>query len=500
MNKEKIIIEYNKKEIQIEFPKTFENLHFEFLDNFNEDENKEFIFYYMEEDEKINIEENRYLRLMTELISRDENDRKLYVRLKGEQQAIPDFFIDNDEKNISIYNDDHFQCNKNFIDEIKMINKDLILIINNDKMNKKNLGENNKNINMNEVVQDNLIEKYINEIKSELKEYNNLKNINIIDGIILNKKDVEENITDILLKIKNLFNIKYEQANISNNKYEEEIKRLNNDINQLKDENKSLDKEINELRIINYKLYEDNTKLNNKIEECDKQNKNLLNKMKEQEKNKQKENNKLNNNKKQDKIIKYNNYNLKERRDKSNIPSYDQNKLLNIYKTTIINVLKEKYSSLLQSEIEKYNKKVHSTLEDIKKNIESNIAKKLTTKPKEEKKIENLKICEVKDLMYHKINNKNKHPQKITKTEPNERNSNFKNKNNTGKKNLDKKIDCKKKLLDLLDSHKKDLSTPLKGVFNNKSVNKIKRLTPSKKVIVNNPSMRNIYKKKNVKK
>ena len=497
MNKEKITIEYNKREIQIEFPKTFEDLQFEFLENFNEDENKEFIFYYMEDDEQINIEQNKYLRLMTELFSKDENDRKIYARLKDEQEAIHDVSIDNDEKNISIYNEDHPQCNKNLIDEIKMINKDLVLIINNDKINKKNLGEDNKNINMNEVMQDNLIEKYINEIKSELKEYNNFKNVNIVGKIILYKKDIEENINDILLKIKNLFNIKNEKANISNNKYEEEIKRLNNDINQLKDENKSLDKEINELRIINYKLYEDNTKLNNKIEECDIQNKQLLNKMKEQEKNKQKENNKLDNIKKQDKIL---NYNLKEKRVKSNRPSYDQNKLLNIYKTTIINVLKEKYSSLLQSEIEKYNKNVHSTLEDIKKNIESNIAKKLTSKPKEEKKIENLKIYEVKDLMYHKINNKNKHPQKITKTEPNERNSNFKNKNNMKKKNLDKKIDCKKKLLDLLDSHKKDLSTPLKGVFNNKSVNKIKRLTPSKKVIVNNPSMRNIYKKKNVKK
>ena len=487
MNQEKIIIVYNKREIQIEFPKTFEDLQFDFLENFNEDENKEFIFYYMEEDEQINIEENRYLRLMTELVSRDENDRKLYVRLKDGPEPIPDVFIDNDEKNISINNEDHPQCNKNFIDEIKMINNDLVLIINSDKMNKKNLGENNRNINMNEEMEDNLIEKYINEIKSELKEYNNLKNVNIVGDMILSNNNIEENINDILLKIKNLFNIKYDKANISNNKYEEKIKRLNNDINQLKDEKKSLDNEINELRIINHKLYEDNIKLSNKIKEQEQE--------QEQEKNKQKENNKLNNSKKEDKTLSYNPY---VRRDKSNRSSYDQNKLLNIYKTTIINVLKEKYSSLFKSEIEKYNKNFHSTLEDIKKNIESNIAKKLTIKPKEEKKFEKLKIDEMKDLMYVKINNNNKYAKKNIKTESNERNSNFRNKNNMGKKNLDKKKDDKKKISDLYDSKKKDLSTG--GYKKNKSTNRNKRFSPYKKVLPNNPSMININKKKNPKK
>ena len=486
MNQEKIIIVYNKREILIEFPKTFEDLQFDFLENFNEDENKEFIFYYMEEDEQINIEENRYLRLMTELVSRDENDRKLYVRLKDGPEPIPDVFIDNDEKNISINNEDHPQCNKNFIDEIKMINNDLVLIINSDKMNKKNLGENNRNINMNEEMEDNLIEKYINEIKSELKEYNNLKNVNIVGDMILYNNNMEENINDILLKIKNLFNIKYDKANISNNKYEEKIKSLNNDINQLKDEKKSLDNEINELRIINHKLYEDNIKLSNKIKEQEQE--------QEQEKNKQKENNKLNNSKKEDKTLSYNPY---VRRDKSNRSSYDQNKLLNIYKTTIINVLKEKYSSLFKSEIEKYNKNVHSTLEDIKKNIESNIAKKLTIKPKEEKKFEKLKIDEMKDLMYVKINNNNKYAKKNIKTESNERNSNFRNKNNMGKKNLDKKKDDKKKISDLYDSKKKDLST---GGYKNKSTNRNKRFSPCEKVLPNNPSMININKKKNAKK
>jgi len=327
-------------------------------------------------------------------------------------------------------------------------------------------------------VQDNLIEKYINEIKSELKEYNNFKNVNIVGKIILYKKDIEENINNILLKIKNLFNIKNDQANISNNKYEEKIKSLNNDINHLKDEKNSLEKQINELRNINNKLYEDNTKLNNKIKESDIQNKQLLNIIKELD----------------EKIL---SYNPKLRRDKSNRLSYDQNKLLNIYKTIIINVIKEKYLSLFQSEIQKFNKKVRSTLEDFKKNTESNIEKKLTTKPKEEKKIENLQICEMKDLKYLKINNNNnKYAQKVIKTEPNERNSNFKNKNNMTKRNLNKKT-YKKKLSDSFDYHLKNVSsTPLKSVTNNISTYKKKRLSPCKRTIENNPSTRNIFKKK----
>jgi hypothetical protein len=293
----KLTLSYNNKDLLIKSPLTYENLQNDFLDNFVEDEdiNKQFIFYILDENnEKIVITQNNFLKVILELNSLEENERKIFV-ITEEQNP----FVDNENNSFfGDIGDGGLQRNQNLTEEMKKISQKLNTIINNNKniINDSVDDSSKDEINIDEdinlsfdtsvinIYNDNIIDKCFYEINMEInkngKKNEFIKNENIKQNILKIKeefnikeeeiKQKDEKINDlyeIIKKIqKNNTNLENELKNKikENNQKEKKIK----EITELKEKEIKEIKEKNENNVLNKrikKLEEDNNKLNDKM-------------------------------------------------------------------------------------------------------------------------------------------------------------------------------------------------------------------------------------------